>query len=251
MKALWRVILFIIFNILIGAGASARAEFRLDGDETEYVVVPYFWQTTTDTTVTSEGGYVVPFQLDVEDVIEAMDKGAAFVFEARQGKYVLSTEVTYIDAANIKSSVLTPIGEIPLVIDTESVIVEVWMGQHFGDEKNWVELYMGARQVEYSSDATAMGQNVSSHSAWHEPLLAFQIHKSLTNKIAFDSRASVGGFSEEKSSYDVAAGFVYRHGKSIYFMAGYRHQHFQYEEEGHNPVHMKTYGPYIAVGKRF
>ncbi|MCB0351515.1 MAG: hypothetical protein KDD38_10045 [Bdellovibrionales bacterium] len=230
---------------------------RDDKNETEFTIYPYYWLTSIDSS-TKAHGVDIPLEIDAQDVLEATNAGLALVIKAKRGQSVMSLEVSYLDASGFDSSLMTPVGSIPLEIDTEVRVIELWMGERFGEGESWIELYLGGRDVKNESTVKYGGQSSGDKLEWHEPLLAHHAHHAITPRIAIFSRGSVGNLNGSELSYDEIVGTSFKMNKRTNLIVGYRAQKLIYDENDDdsnaNNAHVsgvrlktKTTGPVISI----
>jgi hypothetical protein len=88
---------------LLAAGQSQSA-----ANEWRFAVMPYLWLPTIDATLkfkTPNGNPEVNAKANPDDYIDKLDMALLLVFEARKGKWLVFTDITYMDLSADRSSV--------------------------------------------------------------------------------------------------------------------------------------------------
>ena len=107
---------------LLAAALAAAPAAAQSGDEWRFTVAPYLWLPTIDTTLkfrTPNGNPEVNIKADPDDYLSDLDMALLLAFEARKGKWLVATDVTYMklstDGGAVRAVDFTgPGGRIPV-----------------------------------------------------------------------------------------------------------------------------------------
>ena len=94
--------------LLAAALAAAPAAAQSGGNEWRFSVIPYVWLPTVDTTLkfhTPNGNPEVNVKVNPDDYLSELEMALLLAFEARKGKWLGFTDVTYMKLSGASSSV--------------------------------------------------------------------------------------------------------------------------------------------------
>ena len=146
--------------LLAPAPAAAQS-----GDEWRFTVAPYLWLPTIDTTLkfrTPNGNPEVNIKADPDDYLSDLDMALLLAFEARKGKWLVATDITYLKLSTDGSAVravefnVGPGGRIPVSAglnagtetEIESTIWTLVGGYSLVQDPTWsLDVYGGTRYL--------------------------------------------------------------------------------------------------------
>jgi hypothetical protein len=97
--------------LALGAGTAATAQTtaaQTGGDQWRFSVMPYLWLPTIDATLkfkTPNGNPEVDVKANPDDYLSDLDMALLLAFEARKGKWLVFSDVTYMKLSSSSSSV--------------------------------------------------------------------------------------------------------------------------------------------------
>ena len=96
------------FALALMLASALPAAAQSGGNEWRFGVMPYVWLPTIDATLkfrTPNGNPEVNAKADPSDYLDNLDMALLLAFEARKGKWLVFTDITYMDLSADRSSV--------------------------------------------------------------------------------------------------------------------------------------------------
>jgi hypothetical protein len=96
------------FAVALMLASPLPAAAQSGGDQWRFSIMPYLWLPTIDATLkfhTRNGNPEVNAKANPDDYIDKLDMALLLMFEARKGKWLVFTDITYMDLSADRSSV--------------------------------------------------------------------------------------------------------------------------------------------------
>jgi opacity protein-like surface antigen len=231
--------------------------------EWEHALSPYLWATGMSGTAgiaTPLGPVDADFNLSFSDILSNLSMAAMVNYEGRTGKWVVLSDLVYMDLSATKNSDL----QVPLSTSTRAdfkqLAIEVDGGYFITD---WIALYAGARYNDLEGDlrvdiTTPLGTNrrsASGGASWVDPLVGLLGHFPLTDHWSWDLKADIGGFGAgAELTWQVMTGLRWQLNDAWDLTASYRYLDIDYEDEGGSGIiryDVVAHGPMLGATWRF
>src|SRR5690606_33770093 len=107
------------------------------------------------------------FDASQSDRINNFHPSGELFLEFTNGKWTFVFQPQYSEV-DLDGNLTTPLGDLPLEIRTDSLLIEYWGARRFGNENAWVEALFGGRYVKIKSEAhSPIVDNKAQHD-WHD-----------------------------------------------------------------------------------
>jgi hypothetical protein len=257
-----------VLGVALIAGAASAAD---PDPGWEFIVAPYGWGVTLNGTIETDDAEA-DIDVGFSDIVDALDAGFLFAFEARRARVNLTTNAIYLrvsdDADGVRGSLipLAPPGSFDVGFTTEVVILEglagyeVFSAPVFGnDRRAALDLRLGARYWYAGQDISVtlrpgvplppFHRSVDDSSDWVDALVGARIRAPLSERFGLIVGADYGGFGWGSSSdptWGVQAFANYALGERWNLAVGWRHL-----ELDRGPLELRISGPLIGATYRF
>ncbi len=193
-------------------------------DDVRYRLMPYLWASGIDAEV-GRPGFTTDVDVSFSDYLDAVDIGAAFVFEARGDRWSFATDLLWVQ---LGEEFEVPTGTIDAEI--ELTLVEVFGGYRpSGWENTWI--VGGMRYVSINTDINfvVLGPRSSSQD-FADPFigLAWQPRRDNWEYVV---QADIGGGIDADFSWSVTLGTAYHFNDRFALSGGYRIIDIDFEDD--------------------
>ena len=222
--------------ILWSGAAVVASEGRTAhiGEGWDYVFAPYVWLAGFDAVHVPIGGTTAAGSGDIGDIAENVEGGAMGYFSARNGKWGIYVEATYV-------SLSTPatIGGAAATSDTKAQFYEVGglyrVSEGFAGAEGLpvsTDLFFGARYVNLDANIQpAGGANVRGYEDWVDPIVGATYHRDFTTNCTLSLSSHFGGFGVGSDlTWGLRAMGGYSMSDSSNFWLGYRYLDIDYDD---------------------
>lgn len=228
-------------NVPVSLGADLNYEPLPAESGWTFTLAPYAWLAGISGDVGLFG--LPPQEIDasISDVLKNFDIGAMAVAEARNGRFILASDIFY---AKLSTSVNTPLGIAATSIDVSatSFMLTGLAGYSLIDEEGVnLDVFAGAR-VWYSDTSfdfiggTADGGQFDGKSdgdTWVDPLVGIKGRADLGSNFYVSAWGMIGGFGVSSDlMWDVLGVLGYEFSDTFSLVAGYRAVSVDYENDG-------------------
>ena len=255
MKKQFLLVLISLMTVL--AGASTHAEERTSHVEGwEFTVAPYLWMAGLDGDVTVKGTKS-SVDADFGDILDNLDAGAQGYFEARNGKWGVYGDFTYIKVANDAK-----VGPVSIDVESSTTMAEggllyrIFEGYGAQGSPVGTDIFIGGRYMNLDAELDFAGiADVSSDRNWWDPLVGVAYSHDLSKDWLIKATADIGGFgigSDLTWGFRILGG--YRLGKHANLWFGYRYLDIDYDEgSGANKFEydVEMHGPILGASFHF
>ena len=216
-------------------------------DAWAFRVTPYLWLPTLNTE-TAIGDQ--PTAESSVSVLEVLDFAALVAGEARKGRYTILGEFNYLDLSQDSAG---PGGLVSAETGLDGVLASIMGGYAFvSNDKLRVEGLAGARV--WSLDASVDFANLpkaSTSETWVDPVVGLRATYGVTDRIALQGLADIGGFGVGSAfQWEALARVGYTVSDSWTLAAGWRHLEVNVDR-GRLDLEMTLTGPFLAVDFTF
>jgi hypothetical protein len=257
-------VFFAVFFVLIGSMAYAQttpsAETKpasTDGSTWEFHLIPYAWLIAMDTKATVHN-YTAESKINFSDILQNINLAGQLHFEAQKGKWGFFIDPTYLklsqsgtlkDGRDVKMQV-----EQWLVEFGGTYQLEKWSLEEKGKRSITVDALGGGRFWYLSANLdTSSTINPSKTTQWVDPFIGASLKADITERLLFNIRGDVGGFSVGSDfSWNALGVFGYRFTKDITGLLGYRALYVDYKA-GTSSIryNITIHGPIMALAFSF
>jgi hypothetical protein len=203
-----------------------------------FVAAAYLWGAGINGRSGVFGLPPVDFDVNFSDLLEHLDFAFMGVAEARKGRFMLGTDLTY---TKLSASVDTPRGIIVNKLDittTEWMVTGVGGYALFDNDIVRLDAIAGGRlwsvESEFDLQGGLLGGRTSSDGAtWVDPLVGAKMLVDVTPDIYATGWAMIGGFGVGSDlMWDLMAGAGYKFTDKFSVFAGYRAVSVDYSNDG-------------------
>jgi hypothetical protein len=226
-------------------------------DKWQFSLTPYFWMTSMQTKATVRN-YSATSNVYFSDILKNSDFAGQVHLEAQKGKWGLFIDPTYLKLSDSQTS--------NTGTDVR-VKIEQWLVEFGGfyragkwsiDEKQkrllTVDILGGGRYWYLSADLdTSSAIDRSKTNSWVDPFIGARLTVDITEKVIFNVRGDIGGFSVGSDfSWNALGVFGYRFTPSITGLLGFRALYVDYKA-GTSSIRYEatTYGPIMGLNIAF
>jgi len=225
-------------------------------DGWSFTAAAYVWGTGLNGQVGVLGLPPQDVDLSFGDILEKLDVAVMGIGEARNGRFLLSMDLTY---SRVSADVGTPFG---IVADKIDVTAATWMVSGYGGysvldtDTVRLDLLGGARLWSVQSDFELKGGLLDGGSrddgvTWVDPVVGAKIRLDLAPDIYAVSWAMIGGFGVGSDlMWDLMAGAGYDINDNWSLFGGYRAVSVDYRNNGF-VYDVVQQGPVVAAIVRF
>jgi hypothetical protein len=222
-------------------------------DKWQFSVTPYAWLMSMDTKATIRN-YSVTSNINFSDTIKDVAFAGQMHFEAQKGKWGFFFDPAYL---KITSNETLSTGK-DVRLQIEEWLVELGgfyqLGKWSLDEKRkrsvTVDVLGGGRYWYLSTDLDISSiTNQSKTTSWVDPFIGARLTADITEKVVFNIRGDIGGFSVGSDfSWNAIGAFGYRFTKDITGYLGYRALYVNYKA-GTSDIRYEatSYGPIMGL----
>lgn len=225
-------------------------------DAWSFTAAPYAWAAGIKGDVGNFGLPAQSIELSFGDILDILDVAVFGVFEARQDRYSIGVDLSYV---KISSNVATPLG---IAADNIDAKTETFMGTFYGgysvmdDRKTRVDLIGGARvwsvdnQFRFNGGAFG-GTSTSDGDTWVDPIVGIKFRTDINDRFYVSGWGMVGGFGVASDLVWDAMGVVgYEVSDVTSIIVGYRATGVDYSSGGF-VYDVVQQGPVIGAAFRF
>jgi hypothetical protein len=254
-------------SLMIGATSLAMAN-ETASDEWEFSATPLFlWGLSVDGSSTI-GDTTAPLNLDFsDDILENMEAVFTLHFEARKSKWVLFSEVQYVELdPSSEISQDSPPASVEDDIDFTNTMVELGVGYAFVEtaKSRW-EVIGGARytrqelEVDVDLSPPGPGPSIAVDSSvdedWWHGFAGGRLIYSLTDYWTFEGRADYGYGDSDNTATNASFFFNYKFNDWGSVLAGFRYLDYDYDNDrsgnNHYAYDAKQQGPLLGLTIRW
>ncbi|MDT1061353.1 hypothetical protein RM190_05730 [Paracoccus sp. CPCC 101403] len=226
-------------------------------------ISPYLWATGLDGDVSPfRSGPTVSIEKDFSEVMDSLNLGGFINFWARNGRFVLSGDMMFVDTTDSKAGTLPALPGLPAGlpvsgdVDTTQFMATVQGGYRFHDAPGLtVDGLAGLRFWHISNELTvrALGQSrgFKESFSWVDPVIGMRALARISERWSFQAQADVGGFGMGSDQTWSALGtfnYIITDNGSVSF--GYKIMDVDYDDDGH-VFDARLQGPVIGATWRF
>jgi opacity protein-like surface antigen len=251
--------------VLLGVAALAPLGVSTaHGAEWEHSLTPYIWgagMSGTAAIATPLGPLYADVNMSFGDVIQNLDFGGMVSYKGRYDKWVLMSDLIYMDLGANKTRV-GPVATTRVGVSVEQLGLEISGGYHITDA---IALYAGMRyndldssvQVTSSTAANSVSRSAAANASWVDPIVGIvgDFPLVFADRWSVNLKGDVGGFGVGSDlAWQVIVALRWRMNDNWDFSAGYRYMQVDYKDEGGNGIvvyDMATQGPGIAATWHF
>jgi hypothetical protein len=223
-----RILAPLAAGALVVAASGAYAQDTA-ADGWTFTAAPYLWVTGLSGTV-GVGETTADVDMSFSDIVQNLDIGVMGVFEGRQGKLGVFTDLSYVSLsveadpprrgfftngldAGVDSLMWTALGEYRIV-DTPDGSVDALAGFRLFSVRNTLEIDGNRILDDRSGELTQ---------TWVDPMIGVKGRVDLSPEFYATGWAMIGGFGVSSDfTYDLLAGVGYSFDESISAVIGYR-----------------------------
>lgn len=228
-----------------------------NGSAWEFRLIPYAWLIAMDTKATVRN-YTADSKINFSDILRDMNFAGQVHFEGQKGKWGFFIDPTYLRLS--QEGTLRDGRDIKLQV--EQWLVEFggtyqlgkWSLEEKGKRSITVDALGGGRFWYLSADLdTSSNLNPSKTVQWIDPIIGVRLEADITEKLLFNIRSDIGGFSVGSDfSWNALGVFGYRFTKDITGLFGYRALYVDYKE-GTSIIryNMTIHGPIMGLSFSF
>lgn len=225
--------------------AQAQSDWR-------FAATFYAWISDLEGNLnTSAATHPVAVDLSFGDVLEHLKFAGFGAFEARKGRLIFLTDLTY---AHLGASSGIEVRDVDLIdaeLDATAFTATLLGGYRIAEGKVDVDLLAGGRLVVSDTDLVLSGPQRTVEGdvteAWIDPILATQIGMAVSDKTILTFYGDVGGGASD-FTWQVTAGVRHRLSEHWQLTAGWRHYVVDYDK-GAFLYDVRQSGP--VLGARF
>lgn len=228
-----------------------------DGSTWEFRLIPYAWLIAMDTKATVRN-YTADSKINFSDILQNMDLAGQLHFEAQKGKWGFFIDPTYLklsqdgtlrDGRNIRMQIEQWLVEFGGIYQLGK-----WSFEEKGKRSLTVDALGGGRYWYLSANLdTSSTLNPSKTTQWVDPFIGASLKADITERLLFNIRGDVGGFSVGSDfSWNALGVFGYRFTKDITGLLGYRALYVDYKA-GTSSIryNMTIHGPIMGLAFSF
>lgn len=252
---------------LIGTGVYAQNASPGES-KWEFDLIPYLWMSSISGDVTLKGN---PSQVSMSfgDIFSDLTFGGQFHLEARNGRWGLFFDVTYLNLSADADTVDPSVGPVSADFGMQQWLVEFgglyqlgrWPLGKNGGMALALDVLGGGRYWYLSGDLDAyvplahLSVNKSGRKDWIDPFVGLRLRLNLTKDLLLVLRGDVGGFGVgSEFTWNASAVLAYNISRVVSVGLGYRALGVDYESGSGSSkfkYDVTMYGPLIGVGFRF
>jgi hypothetical protein len=242
---------------LMSCTASANNGAGEADDEWSYRLTPYLWGAGLDGTVAQFGLPAVRISKDFGEVLEGLDAGLMFGFEARRGRLGLFGDFLHVRLSE-GGRVFVP-GQSNLFADVRlrtRTTTGLLAGQYRVMEKpqGYLDALVGVRHWSLATQASIRAPLLLTRrdsANWSDPVLGLKGFYRLGERHYLTGWAMLGGFDVgSRSSTDMMAALGWSLGNRSSLLLGYRHLAVDYRRSGF-VFDAAQQGPALGLDYRF
>lgn len=249
----YKAVLFLLAfanGLLLSVNTIAESSITKNSDWS-YSVTPYLW-------ITGQKGKVAslppaePVDLDVSfsDVIDNMDMSFMGLFEARNGRFGLFSEIFYIGISTDADTA----GKFYSDAEYKQDLWGLSVGASYSLSQNKTHLLDGVVAFRFWDLDNELKLNAgrlpttktSEHESWQDTLLGFRGKVWLNQKWSISGWGVTAVAGDSDSAWDVFGAVSYEYSDTTRFSVGYRHQEVDYDQ-GDFLFDVEMSGPILGV----
>jgi hypothetical protein len=198
----------VLFSTALALAAALPAHAQtgpataMDG-RWHFTVVPYFWFTGMEGSVSMRGLPEVPVEKSFSDIWSDLDIGFQGDFEARRDRWGFGTDVVYMNLGASVAGDLPILGQRGLEADVRQLVVEGIAFRRVvtsAEPENgaYLDVLAGARY--FGTSARLRGSLFDSTKRtldWVDALAGVRVHVPLGSRLGFSARGDVAGFGSD------------------------------------------------------
>ena len=228
----------------------------------EPVIAAYVWGSGSSVDVYVNDEPVFDADIDLSDLVDKTDFSAQLHIEARKNRFGLLFDATYVNTGDKLTTSPGPVlpGGTELKTDTRTSLVEVGGFYRPSGDSHGLDVLYGVRAInmDIEMDVTPPGEpttQLDTSSSLTDGFVGLRYIAPLADKWFMNLRGDVGA-GDSELSWNAAAIFGYRFGKSdrYMFLFGYRHFVVELEETEQDvrfEVDLTMSGPEIGFATTF
>lgn len=226
--------------------AAPQAGAQSGSDSWDFSIAPYLIAAGMDGSITVKG---IEADVDVpfSDIVDNLDFAAMVRFDMRNERWVLSSDLFYVDLEGNKDAAL----------GTASVVVQQTLFEVAGGYRispaftllagaRWVDLETGIRYADEFAE-----REVDAGKSWVDPFIGIQVMAPLTQRWWLGARGDIGGFGVgSEMAWQAYADLGFRVSDLVSVFLGYRAIDMDYEDGSGRDLFrydMLIAGPQIGV----
>jgi hypothetical protein len=200
-------------------------------------------------------GIVTAVDLSFGDILEELDGGATFAFEARHDRWSITGDFIWLKL----SGSANPIASSYIGLKQEQILASLTLGYEiYGTESTTIDLLAGGALNSMDVDLQLFTPNLpvtvrsaSGSEEWIDPFIGLRIRQQLSDRWSVWVRGDYGGFEVSSDEYwQVIAGIAYRLSEHTSIALAYRIISFDYHQ-GTFDYDTKMEGPNLGLVFRF
>jgi hypothetical protein len=207
----------------------------------EFTLVPYLWGAGLEGDVGLFGLEPQEIDLSLSDILKNFDIGFMAAGEARNGRFILGTDILYI---KLGTDINTPHGIAADSIDVtaKSLMATAIAGYSVIYEENvTVDVFAGARlwysdtSFDFKNQIALLDKfdGASDGDTWVDPLIGIKGRAGLGSGFFLTGWGMIGGFGVSSDlMWDVLGGVGYEFNDTFSLVAGYRAVSVDYKNDG-------------------
>ena len=230
-----RVMMALVFFSASVAGAQSPSSdgSRASAAEEQgwsFRLIPYLWTANLDGSIAQGNLPEVDVNASFGDLFENLDFAAAAFFSARNGPWVLLTDVDYVGLGIEKT-----VGASTVEVDSNVLLAALAGGYCLArGEPRELDLFAGLRYVRMNNAAKSTGGVVGSFTKnedWIDPLVGFNARARLSGRFRLGLLADLGGFGVGSDlTYELMPSLSYRASDALSIEFGYRWLDIDFED---------------------
>lgn len=215
----------------------------------EFRLTPYLWTLALEGDVAAFGAPPASVDLSFSDLFDALDLALAGVFEARKGRWLLITDLSYMELSQGGQVTFQPPPGFEIELGTEigmdSLLLTVAGGFRAHDgPRTKVDALLLARYVDMdlslAIDPRIVGgppgpgrMEIHDSASWVDPMVGVRAAFEASPKTEIQILANIGGFGVGSDlGWEVGPAVLYDFSTKISGLLAYRYMDFDYEEDG-------------------
>ena len=251
----WRSLLIAAaIGCLPAAGAHAQEAATDDG--WHFQLTPYLWLAGLSGTVgVAENLPTTSVDASFGDIFNHLDAGIMALGEARHGRFIVLTDVSYVSLSDDAGNTGTLLGSAQVHAKSFNSTVEG--GYRFLDSPSiMVDGLAGLRVFSVHNEVDFAGgilppTNAESSNTWVNPVIGVRVNSPLGSGFSLNGYVDVGGFGIDSDwTWQIYGGVGYQVTQSMTAYAGYRYLDVHHEDAGFL-YDVSQQGPLLGLGIHF
>ena len=256
MKRTMRVVMtgVALAALAVMPSTAARAQGAPPSDRWHYILTPYGWFAGFDGTVAAEQTPVVDVDAPYNDIVDDLDFGMSFSFEARKGLWGGLLDLSFVEMSRVAATSLP--GYRADVVTQTGFVNGAIAYQIFSETVKPLDVFAGARfwDVNHDLHVTSEGQpdrSGSSGGNWADPIVGVRFRPEFNRSWYGRALADVGGFGVASDmTYQLYGAVGYRFTELFSLSLGYRYLAVDYQS-GEFVYDVRQQGALFGVGLTF